>query len=69
MTSLKDDIILDLIENMEEQFNESPRSPASKDHKPADQLSHNKSFSKASLSNANPSKQKGGKQDCRNRLS
>ena len=49
MTSLQDDIIFDLIEKMEEEYNESPRSPASKDHKAADQHSRSKGFSKASL--------------------
>ena len=38
------------IEKMEEEYNESPRSPASsKGNKAANELYHNKSFSKASL--------------------
>ena len=49
MTSLQDDIIFNLIEKMEEEYNESPRSPASKSNKAADEISQNKSFSKASL--------------------
>ena len=71
MTSVQDDIIFDLIEKMEEEYNESPRSPASKGHTDADQHSRNKGFSKASLAKGQTSnKRKGGvTQDLRNRLS
>ena len=51
MSSLKDDIIFNLIEKMEEDFNESPRSPASSVHKTANLLPQKKNFSKASLAN------------------